>query len=216
MQRTVRRTTVSIVLLAAVHMLAGCSAGTSGGGSSGRPAGASSSAASRAAAPTRSQVTWLGKVCAADEDFQTQQSAARVVVLSFIPREPSRGEIVHFVKVNHQELRDKVQQFGKFRPAPVRGGDEVVAAYVGALKTAATTTGELQRTADDPASSHETLAGLPLEVSDALQAVLPKGADLPGLTARDPTAKQAYRAASDCRAAHPLTATASPTPGADA
>jgi hypothetical protein len=204
--RPLRRQAASIALLVAFLSLAGCS---SGGDESAPP----SAAASGTSEPTQAMIAWVGKVCAADQDLQSMQHATRIAALSYVSRRPTRKQITNFVAVTYRDLQEEVERFEQIGKAPVDGGDQVVAAYVTALKTALTKAGKAKESlADRRGSPDWFVSGFPQDLADARESVVPRNADLPSLLARNVALGQAYKAAPSCKRAAPLTAKPSPTP----
>jgi hypothetical protein len=159
-------------------------------------------------------ITWVGKVCDADDDLQVQQDAARVAALSMIPRHPTRKKIAGFVAVVRGDLEKNLKKFQKVGKVTIDGGDQVIAVYITAVKAALAKVEKAEKTANDRSSPELLLNYLPQQVATYIAAAVPKGADLPGLLARDPTLDRAYKQARSCKNASPLTATPSPTPTA--
>lgn len=188
------RLLITLVLLAAV---AGCASGGHRAHPSGKPT------------PDQAQMTWMEKVCAADEDLRTQQSAAETAALYIAGRSSTPKQIAGFVTAVRKGLEKNVKKFQKAGKANIDGGDRVTAAYISAVKHALTKIKGDEKTAKDTSVPEFVLTAIPHRVSLFVQDAVPQGADLPHLTARDPIAKQAFKKAKSCGS--PLTATPSPS-----
>lgn len=199
---------IPLALLATVTGLVGCSSKGHESRPSGKPASSSP------ASPGQVMITWVGKVCEADDDLQVQRDAARVAALSMIPRHPTRKQIAGFVAVVRGDLEKSVKKFQKLDHVTIDGGDQVIAAYVTAVKGALAKVENAEKTANDHSTPELLLTGLPQDVATYLDTAVPKGADLPGLLARNTTLNRAYKQARSCMNASPLRETASPTPTA--
>jgi hypothetical protein len=198
-----RLVVTSAAVLVAVLMVAGCSGGAShrvadGTASPGRPAG-----------PDQAMVAWVGKVCAADAHVQ-QLADTEVPVTSDPPRIAGAG-----VRQNiGQQLQLGVAAFEAIGHAPVAGGDDVVVAYIRALKDRMPDIKQAGSYARGSGPMVVEGTNLPLLlVSTSIQSLAPKGPDLPSLIDRNPALAQAYRAAQPCQQPFiPLKAHLTPTP----
>jgi hypothetical protein len=199
---------ISLALLATVTGLVGCSSN----GHESRPSGKPDS--SSPATPDQAMITWVGKVCEADDDLQAQRAATRVAALSMIPRRPTPEQIAGFVAVVRGDLEESVKKFQRLDNVNIDGGDQVIAAYVTAVKGALAKVENAEKMANDHSTPELLLTGLPQDVATHLEAAVPKGPGLPGLLARNPTLNLAYKQARSCNNASPLRATPSPTPTA--
>ncbi len=135
----------------------------------------------------------------------------RVAALSLVPRKPTAQQIAQMIGVARKDIEDSVAKFERLGRAPVNGGDQVVAAYVTALKDALGKTRRAEREAKSASPSDLLTAYLPQEVAGYLERAVPRGADLPSLVARDAALRQAFQQAKDCKGSQPLTATPAPT-----
>lgn len=192
---------IPLALLATVTGLVGCAPKGHESRPSGKPASSSP------ATPDQAMITWVAKICEADNDLQVQRDAARLAALSMIPRHPTRKQIAGFIAVVRRDLEKSVQRFQQLDNVSVDGGDQVIAAYVTAVKGALAKVENAEKTANDHSTPDVLLTGLPQDVATYLETAVPKGADLPGLLARDPTLNRAYQQARSCKSASPLRAT---------
>jgi len=147
----------------------------------------------------------MDKICAADADLQTQQSAARVAALSITARHPTPKQLAGFAAAVRDGLEKNLKKFRKAGRAGIPGGDRVTAAYITAVTGAVSKLKKAEKSAKDPSTPAFIRSYLPQQVSSYTQAAAPKGTDLPTLTAHSPTADQAYKKSPNCKGT-PLTA----------
>ncbi len=141
--------------------------------------------------PDPALTSWMGRLCLSDKQFQ-ELGTTRIPVEAGYPRE----QVVELLTALRQAVRSSVEVFGSIGPAPVAGGDEVVAAYVTALTDLL---GSLDRTiAAPPTEVDGRDLGL-LLISTRLLVLRPRGADLPALAARSPELTRAYESVLACQ-----------------
>jgi len=201
------RTVRPLLVLAAVLAAAGCA-----GHPAGHPADHPAPSGAGTPTPSRAAVAWFDRVCAADDDLQTQQASTGTAALSLVPRDPNRSQVVHFVAVVRRDLQGTLKDLRAIRSGAVPGGDRVVAAYVDAVQGALSKVRRDERDARASGTDPFVLPYIPQRVARFVQDAVPHGADLPTLVAADRTLRQAYHRARRCRGSHPLTASATPTP----
>lgn len=160
-----------------------------------------SSAPPSSTAPAMDQayVDWFEKACVSDK--QAQEFA-----YTQVPRNaPPKESVVEYITTLQQGPGILIGMFETLKPAPMPGGDEVVAAYVRAL----TKTKEDLVLAVDMAGTEVGGVDVSLTFTGGVLLTLrPDGADLPGLAARSPELERAYKAAITCqRVPRPLKAT---------
>lgn len=186
------------VVVAVLPVVQSCTAGSP-------PASAPPATSSTTPAPDPALTSWLGRVCLSDKQFQE-------LGLTSIPTGAGypRDQVVELLTALRQAVGSAIEVFNAIGPAPVEGGDEVVAAYVTALNELLAS---LDRTiAAPPAEVDGRDLGL-LLISTRLIILRPEGADLPSLVARSPELTRAYESVLPCqRPPLPLQAPSSTPP----
>ena len=179
-----RRVVVAAVL-AVLPVVQSCSAGPP------PAASAPPAATSTTPAPDPALTSWLAEVCLSDKHFQ-ELGLTRVPIEAGYPRE----QVLELLTALRQAVQSAIEVFGSIRPAPVAGGDEVVAAYVAALTELLASLDET--IAEPPVEADGRDVGL-LLISTRLLILRPRGADLPTLAARSPELTRAYESVFACQ-----------------
>ncbi|MGI5150754.1 hypothetical protein ACQEVC_31105 [Plantactinospora sp. CA-294935] len=116
---------LAVSVLAGLVALAGCSEGPSGPGGAGSPTGSPSSA------PDPAVLDWVGKACTAHDSLLNLPRTSLTIDSAFSERE--RPELVRHLAA----LRDRFQAarttLDGLRPAPVPGGDDLIAVELAPL-----------------------------------------------------------------------------------
>lgn len=159
-------------------------------------------ASSTTAAPDPDLVEWLAYVCASDKRFQ---ELANTVVPT--DTNPPEAQVLEFVTTLRQGIETLIGLFQEIDPAPVPGGDEVVAAYVQGLTEILPAIKEEEGPVTFVEGTNLTLLSVQLN----LITLAPRGADLPGLVEGSAEVRRAFENTPVCQTP-PVPATARAAP----
>lgn len=133
---------------------------------------------------------WVTHVCLADKAFQRIGLTA-VPLETGVPPE----EMAELLRTLRERVRTVIGAFEEIGPAPVEGGDEVVAAYVKALNDLLGTIDQAE--ARGPVELDGRNIGL-LPLSLGVLALAPRGADLFTLAGRSAEVARGYETSAAC------------------